>query len=117
MNSENIVERPWGSYEVLASGIGYQVKRILVNPSSSLSLQYHHKRSEHWVVVRGKALVTRGGETSELLPNQSTYIPIGVTHRLENKAAEILEIIEIQCGSYLGEDDIVRLDDIYGRKA
>ena len=109
------VYRPWGSYESVDSGDGFQVKRIIVKPHSKLSLQKHQYRAEHWVVVRGEALVTRGNETFQLSANQSTYIPIGEIHRLENAGAEPLHLIEVQSGTYLGEDDIVRLDDIYGR--
>ena len=109
------VSRPWGWYDSLDRGDGFQVKRILVRPGASLSLQLHHQRAEHWVVVRGRAKVTRGGEVFELSRNESTYIPLGVKHRLENPGEEDLEIIEIQSGDYLGEDDIVRFEDVYGR--
>lgn len=109
------VYRPWGSYEGLAEGAGFQVKRIRVNPGAALSLQLHHKRAEHWIVVQGTALVTIGDEDFTLEENQSTYIPIETKHRLENPAAQELILIEVQCGDYLGEDDIVRYDDIYGR--
>ncbi|MBI5449888.1 MAG: mannose-1-phosphate guanylyltransferase/mannose-6-phosphate isomerase [Gammaproteobacteria bacterium] len=110
------VFRPWGYYEGVDSGPGFQVKRITVHPGSRLSLQMHHHRAEHWVVVRGTARVTRGSEVFLLTENQSTYIPVGETHRLENPGTVALEIIEVQSGSYLGEDDIVRFDDMYGRK-
>ncbi len=110
------VHRPWGSYEGVDSGDRFQVKRICVNPGASLSLQMHHHRAEHWVVVRGTAKVVRGDETFLLSENESTYIPIGVRHRLENPGSLPLEIIEVQSGAYLGEDDIVRYDDNYGRK-
>lgn len=109
------VYRPWGSYESLAADAGFQVKRIVVNPGAALSLQLHHKRTEHWVVVQGIATVTCGTRTFELFQNQSTYIPLETPHRLQNCAQEPLVLIEIQCGAYLGEDDIVRLEDIYGR--
>jgi len=109
------VERPWGSYEVIGKGDGYQVKRIIVNPGEKLSLQMHHKRAEHWVVVAGKALVTCGDETFPLGENQTAFIPQGARHRLENPGAEPLHLIEVQYGSYLGEDDIVRFEDSYGR--
>jgi mannose-1-phosphate guanylyltransferase / mannose-6-phosphate isomerase len=109
------VSRPWGWYDSLDRGDGFQVKRILVRPGASLSLQLHHHRAEHWVVVRGRARVTRGEEVFELSHNESTYIPLGVKHRLENPTAEDLEIIEIQSGPYLGEDDIVRFEDNYAR--
>lgn len=110
------VHRPWGAFEGLDKGARYQVKRITVTPGSQLSLQMHHHRSEHWVVVKGSAKVTRGEESFLLTENQSTYIPIGVVHRLENVGKIDLEIIEVQSGSYLGEDDIIRLEDTYGRK-
>lgn len=109
------VFRPWGSYEGLAADAGFQVKRIIVKPGSALSLQLHHHRSEHWVVVRGVATVTCGEETRDLVANQSTYIPKGVKHRLENRTTEDVILVEVQCGDYLGEDDIERFDDIYGR--
>lgn len=109
------VYRPWGSYEVLAVGTRFQVKRIIVNPSEVLSLQLHHHRAEHWVVVSGTAKVTVGEKVLLLHEDQSTYIPLGTVHRLENPGKIPLEIVEIQSGSYLGEDDIVRLEDTYGR--
>lgn len=115
--TENHVKvfRPWGWYQSLVLGDHFQVKRISVNPGASLSLQLHHHRSEHWVVVSGTARITCGDSTSLLHEDQSTYIPLGCTHRLENPGRIALVIIEIQTGSYLGEDDIVRLDDVYGR--
>src|SRR5690606_7809925 len=109
------VYRPWGSYEGLCSAAGFQVKRIIVNPGAALSLQLHHKRSEHWIVVQGMATVTCGTRTFELFQNQSTYIPLETPHRLENRTSQPLVLIEVQCGGYLGEDDIVRLEDVYGR--
>jgi mannose-1-phosphate guanylyltransferase / mannose-6-phosphate isomerase len=109
------VFRPWGSYEGVQQGERYQVKRIKVKPGERLSLQMHHHRSEHWVVVRGTAEVTRGEEVFTLTENESTYIPLGVTHRLANPGKLMLELIEVQAGAYLGEDDIVRFDDQYGR--
>jgi mannose-1-phosphate guanylyltransferase/mannose-6-phosphate isomerase len=109
------VYRPWGDYEGVASGDRFQVKQITVKPGEKLSLQMHHHRAEHWVVVEGTAVVTKGDETLLLTENQSTYIPIGVTHRLENPGEIDLTLIEVQSGSYLGEDDIVRFEDIYGR--
>ena len=109
------VYRPWGFFETLHLGPGTQVKLIEVNPGAALSLQYHHKRAEHWVVVSGQALVVRGDENLVLEENESTYIPIGMQHRLENKSQQALRIIEVQVGSYLGEDDIVRLEDRYKR--
>lgn len=112
---QHVVHRPWGSYEGVAHGPRYQVKRILVKPGASLSLQKHHHRAEHWIVVRGTAKVTRGEETFLVGENESTYIPMGTVHRLENPGKLPLEMIEVQSGSYLGEDDIVRIEDHYGR--
>jgi mannose-1-phosphate guanylyltransferase len=109
------VYRPWGKYDSIDLGERYQVKRITVNPGAKLSVQMHHHRAEHWVVVSGSALVTNGDQTTLLTENQSTYIPIGVVHALENPGKVPLELIEIQSGSYLGEDDIVRFSDLYGR--
>lgn len=107
--------RPWGSYEVVYSGDGFKIKHITVNPGQSLSLQMHQHRAEHWTVVRGVARVTRGEETFVVSENQSTYIPPRVRHRLENPHAVPLELVEVQSGAYLGEDDIVRFEDAYGR--
>ncbi len=109
------VFRPWGSYEGVDAGERFQVKRISVQPGACLSLQMHHHRAEHWIVVTGTARVTRGEETFILSENESTYIPVGVRHRLENPGRLPLEIIEVQSGAYLGEDDIVRFEDDYGR--
>jgi len=109
------VHRPWGSYEGVARSERFQVKRITVDPGATLSLQKHHHRSEHWVVVSGSALVTRGNEETLLTEDESTYIPLGVTHRLSNPGVIPLEVIEVQTGSYLGEDDIVRFEDNYNR--
>ena len=109
------VYRPWGSYEGVTAGYRFQVKRIVVKPGASLSLQMHHHRAEHWIVVKGTAKVTRGEEVFLISENQSTYIPLGEKHRLENPGTVPLEIIEVQSGSYLGEDDIVRFEDNYGR--
>ena len=109
------VYRPWGAYDSIDTGERFQVKRITVKPGGVLSLQMHHHRAEHWIVVSGTARVTRGEETLLLSENQSTYIPLGVTHRLENPGMVPLELIEVQSGSYLGEDDIVRFEDMYGR--
>lgn len=109
------VFRPWGWYDSLERGPGFQVKRIGVNPGASLSLQMHHRRAEHWVVVSGTARVTNGDAVFDLAANQSTYIPIGTRHRLENLTDAPLEIIEVQTGDYLGEDDIVRFEDRYAR--
>jgi mannose-1-phosphate guanylyltransferase/mannose-6-phosphate isomerase len=109
------VYRPWGSYESIISSQRFQAKNISVKPGASLSLQLHHHRAEHWIVVKGCALVTRGEEEFQLNEDESTYIPIGTRHRLTNPGVIPLELIEVQTGSYLGEDDIVRLEDIYGR--
>jgi mannose-1-phosphate guanylyltransferase/mannose-6-phosphate isomerase len=109
------VARPWGTYTVLEDGPSFKIKRIIVKPGQSLSLQMHHHRSEHWVVVSGAASVTLDGDTKLVSPNQSTYIPIGAKHRLQNPGVMDLVMIEVQCGSYLGEDDIVRFTDNYGR--
>lgn len=109
------VQRPWGSYETVAAGRGYQVKRLAVLPGKRLSLQLHRRRSEHWVVVSGTAAVTRGDEVFDLQVNESTFIPAGVKHRLHNRTGDALEIIEVQVGDYLGEDDIVRFEDDFNR--
>jgi mannose-1-phosphate guanylyltransferase/mannose-6-phosphate isomerase len=109
------VHRPWGSYTVLEEGPGFKVKRVTVSPGGRLSLQLHHKRSEHWVVIAGTARVTRGEEVFDLRVGQSTAIPVETQHRLENPGTETLHIIEVQNGLYLGEDDIVRFKDEYGR--
>jgi mannose-1-phosphate guanylyltransferase/mannose-6-phosphate isomerase len=109
------VFRPWGSYEGVERGERYQVKRITVKPGEKLSLQMHHHRAEHWIVVSGTAEVTRGDDTFVLSENESTYIPLGVKHRLVNPGRLPLELIEVQVGGYLGEDDIVRFEDVYGR--
>lgn len=111
------VYRPWGYYETIDKSDCFQVKRIMVKPGASLSLQMHHHRSEHWVVVKGVATVTRGEDVFVVRENESTYIPVGVKHRLVNTGKENLELIEVQSGSYLGEDDIVRFEDNYGRVA
>ena len=109
------VYRPWGSYESLVESERFQVKRIIVDPGHQLSLQMHHHRAEHWVVVKGTARVTHGDQETMLGEDQSTYIPLGTKHRLANPGVIPLEIIEVQTGSYLGEDDIVRFNDVYGR--
>jgi mannose-1-phosphate guanylyltransferase/mannose-6-phosphate isomerase len=109
------VARPWGTYDSVDHGERFQVKRIVVKPGATLSLQMHHHRAEHWVVVSGTAEVTNGDKVTLLSENQSTYIPLGQVHRLRNPGKVPLEIIEVQSGSYLGEDDIVRLEDTYGR--
>lgn len=110
-----LVQRPWGSYETLALDTRFQVKRIIVNPGAELSLQMHHHRAEHWVVVSGTAEVTNGDEVRLFTEDQSTYIPVGGRHRLKNPGVIPLVLIEIQSGSYLGEDDIIRFEDVYGR--
>jgi mannose-1-phosphate guanylyltransferase/mannose-6-phosphate isomerase len=110
------VFRPWGSYDSIDNGERFQVKRLSVKPGGVLSLQMHHHRAEHWIVVQGAARITRNEETFLLSENQSTYIPVGATHRIENPGKVPLHIIEVQSGSYLGEDDIVRFEDNYGRK-
>jgi len=114
-NLHREVYRPWGKYDSVDSGERYQAKRITVKPGAKLSVQKHHHRAEHWIVVAGTALVTNGDDKFLLSENESTYIPIGVVHALENPGKFDLEIIEVQSGSYLGEDDIVRLEDLYGR--
>ena len=110
------VYRPWGNYETIDLSLRYQVKRITVKPGAKLSLQTHYHRAEHWTVVSGTAIVTKGDQEILLLENESTYISLGTVHRLENPGTIPLELIEVQSGSYLGEDDIVRFDDVYGRK-
>ena len=109
--------RPWGNYERLDIGDGYQVKRLTVNPGGILSLQRHQFRSEHWVVVRGEVEVTIGASVKRVLPNGSLEIPAGVNHRLANPGAVAAVLIEVQTGTYLGEDDIIRLEDVYNRPA
>jgi mannose-1-phosphate guanylyltransferase/mannose-6-phosphate isomerase len=109
------VHRPWGTYTVIEEGPGFKIKRIEVRPGASLSLQLHHHRSEHWVVVSGVASVVNGEREMTIRTNESTFIPAGNRHRLSNDAADPLVIIEVQSGAYLGEDDIVRFDDKYGR--
>jgi mannose-1-phosphate guanylyltransferase/mannose-6-phosphate isomerase len=124
LNADNILQsvqhrkvaRPWGAYDSVDVGERHQVKRITVRPGAKLSLQMHHHRAEHWIVVKGTALVTKGEEEILLTENQSIYIPLGVKHRLENSGETDLELIEVQSGSYLGEDDIVRFEDTYGRR-
>ena len=107
--------RPWGRWEVLDIGDGFAVKRLTVNPGAILSLQLHHHREEHWVVVRGRARIVRGDQTMELARNESVFIPIETAHRIENPGTEVLELIEVQVGDKLDENDIVRLEDRYGR--
>jgi mannose-1-phosphate guanylyltransferase/mannose-6-phosphate isomerase len=115
VETHTVVHRPWGSYETIGLGSRFQVKRIVVKPGQKLSLQMHHHRAEHWIVVCGTARVTCGERQFLLTENESTYIPLGAQHRLENPGAIALELIEVQSGSYLGEDDIVRFNDVYGR--
>jgi mannose-1-phosphate guanylyltransferase len=115
-NFHRVVYRPWGKYDSIDTGSEYQVKRITVNPGAKLSVQMHHHRAEHWIVVSGEAKVTVGNRTFILNKNESTYIPLGEVHSLENPGIDKLELIEVQSGSYLGEDDIVRLSDHYGRE-
>ena len=114
-HTHTIVFRPWGSYETTDIGDRFQTKRLVVNPGAILSLQAHHHRAEHWIVVQGTARVTCNDDVFDLTENQSTYIPIGARHRLENPGKIPLHIIEVQSGSYLGEDDIIRYEDTYGR--
>lgn len=115
VHSNRKVYRPWGWYDSIDSGERFQVKRLYVKPGAKLSLQKHHKRAEHWVVVTGTATVTNGEQKFILNKGESTYIPLGIIHALENQTRKPLEIIEVQSGTYLGEDDIVRFDDLYGR--
>jgi len=110
-----VVHRPWGTYASLKEEDGYKVKRITVKPGEALSLQYHHQRAEHWVVVQGTAIVQIGDVEHKTLPGEYRYIPLKEKHRLTNIGQDELVLIEVQCGSYLGEDDIVRLVDTYGR--
>jgi mannose-1-phosphate guanylyltransferase len=114
-NLHQTTSRPWGTYTVLEEGTLYKIKRIEVNAGASLSLQMHNHRSEHWIVVEGVATVTNGDNTLELKANESTYIDTKTKHRLENNTNKNLILIEVQCGSYLGEDDIIRFEDKYGR--
>ena len=107
--------RPWGHYDLVDTGERHQTKRIVVKPGAKLSLQKHHHRAEHWVVVKGTALITKGDEQILITENESTYIPLGIVHCLENPGVIPLEIVEVQSGSYLGEDDIIRFNDVYGR--
>jgi mannose-1-phosphate guanylyltransferase/mannose-6-phosphate isomerase len=111
------VHRPWGCYDSIDEAERFKVKRIMVKPGASLSLQKHHHRAEHWIVVKGTAEITNGDKVMLLTENQSTYIPLGEVHRLANPGSIPLEIIEVQSGSYLGEDDIVRFEDTYGRSS
>ena len=108
-------DRPWGRWEVLDTGAGFAVKRITVKPGGILSLQLHHHRSEHWIIVAGQARVTRGGEILEASPGQHVHIPVETAHRIENPGSETVEFIEVQQGDRLDEADIVRLEDRYGR--
>ena len=110
------VFRPWGSFDSLEHQDGFQVKRLVVNPGAVLSLQLHHHRAEHWVVVRGTARITLNDDEFDLNVNESVHVPIGAKHRIANTGTEPVHIIEVQCGDYLGEDDIVRFEDNYGRE-
>jgi len=110
-----VMHRPWGSYQDIDRGERFRAKRLTVNPRGKLSLQSHNRRAEHWVVVRGTAEVTIGSEVKAVHENESIYIPIGAVHRLANQGKIPLELIEVQTGSYLGEDDIVRIEDVYKR--
>jgi len=110
-----MVHRPWGHFQSVEAGERYQVKRISVNPGAKLSLQKHSHRAEHWVVVNGTAIATRDGESILLKENESIFLPVGCVHRLENPGPLPLNLIEVQSGPYLGEDDIVRIDDLYAR--
>jgi mannose-1-phosphate guanylyltransferase/mannose-6-phosphate isomerase len=116
INYHREVHRPWGTYDTVDVGDRFIVKRIVVKPGETLSLQMHHHRAEHWIVVKGTAKVTRGDDVFLLSENESTYIPIGQKHRLENPGNILLEIIEVQSGAYLDEDDIVRFEDVYNRE-
>ena len=113
--AHNRIYRPWGFYDGLIQGERFQVKRIVVQPGQKLSLQKHFHRAEHWVVVAGTALVTKGEELVMLRENESIYLPLGVVHRLENPGKIPLTLIEVQSGPYLGDDDIVRIEDVYSR--
>lgn len=113
--SHKRVYRPWGAYEDMDVAERFLIKRITVKPKAKLSLQKHFHRAEHWVVVKGTALVTKGDEQIILKEDQSIYIPVGTVHRLENPGIIPLEMVEVQTGSFLGEDDVIRLDDVYGR--
>jgi mannose-1-phosphate guanylyltransferase/mannose-6-phosphate isomerase len=115
-NLHRQVFRPWGSYDSIDAGEGFQAKRLIVNPGAVLSLQKHARRAEHWTVVRGTARITLDDQVFDMGVNESTYIPIGAVHRIANPFDEPVHIIEVQCGDYLGEDDIVRLEDNYGRE-
>jgi mannose-1-phosphate guanylyltransferase / mannose-6-phosphate isomerase len=116
LSAHRKVHRPWGWYDSIDAGARFRVKRIMVTPGASLSLQMHHHRAEHWIIVKGTAEVTCGDNVLLLSENQSTYIPLGEMHRLHNPGKVPLEIIEVQSGSYLGEDDIMRFEDTYGRR-
>ena len=112
---EEIVKRPWGTYQTIVKGNTYQVKRIVVYPNSQLSLQSHNKRSEHWVIVEGEGTVVLGEKQLKLNKDESVYIPVGTKHRMSNFTNKEIVFIEVQNGDYLGEDDIIRYEDIYGR--
>lgn len=110
-----IMERPWGTYQTIVEGRDYKVKRIVVNPHSQLSLQSHNHRSEHWVMVEGVGTVVCGEKTMDLKKDEAIYIPVTTKHRMSNNTAEKVVFVEVQNGDYLGEDDIIRYEDIYGR--
>ena len=112
----NIIYRPWGSFENIKSGKGFLVKILKINPKSKISLQYHKKRSEHWVVTKGEAIITLDDKKTKLKEKESVFVKLGQKHRIENKTNQLLEIVEVQIGNVLDENDIVRIDDIYGRK-
>ena len=111
----NYEEKPWGNFTILASGWGFQIKLLTVNPQSSTSLQSHQYRSEHWVIIKGISKITKGSEHLELSQNESVFIPAGERHRIENHTGEVVQMIEVQIGTYYGEDDIIRYEDMYGR--
>lgn len=114
-NTTKMEERPWGKFEILVTASHYQVKRLTVYPKGKLSLQSHKHRSEHWIVVQGEATIVNGEKEIILKENKSIYIPVGNIHRLENAGTKNLEVIEVQTGDYLGEDDIIRYEDVYNR--
>jgi mannose-6-phosphate isomerase-like protein (cupin superfamily) len=113
--AENVVERPWGTYQTILRGKTYQVKKLVIYPGGQLSLQSHEHRSEHWVIVEGKGVITLGARRIDVAKDDKVYIPVGERHRMSNFGEENVVIIEVQNGNYLGEDDITRYEDIYGR--
>ena len=116
IDTSSLVYRPWGYYITIESSVNYQIKKIVVFPQQSISLQEHQHRSEHWVILKGNALVTLGHDTHQLHSNESIFVPVGMKHRIKNEEGFNLEIIEIQTGNYFGEDDIKRFDDLYQRE-